>query len=440
VALSALIAGPVFADTQDMEAVAVDARAEAQAAAEETASEENATEEAAPPRVRPLVAVEDHHRFVEFGVDFGIGVANNMVGVNDILKKDVVLDFNDFADKLPNGGSFSLAPILAGFVLNVNIGNENGLKGSKFGFGVFAGVDGGIYSTLGKDLFTLLASGNLGGDHNMQGEIIASGGLFAEAGVHAYVNMNRWTFGVRPSVFFPVAYIPTSTLTWNLKAKDKLGVDADGNIKIYTPFDLDSIDVGSIFSFAGFDLTLSARYALFTWLNLGAVANHVPILPAKGDYFLTTYRVNGGLEVENPLSNPSMDPKIDIGSDPDAPSKETQTILRPLTFDVYAEWQIFEWKLLALTVKPNLGFTAMAISEGNFAFNWGVEGQLQLLRMFYFHLGTGLQDSLWRQRAGIAFNFRFFELSLEGILQSQDFLNSFAAQGLGVNVGLRVGF
>jgi hypothetical protein len=444
VALSALIVGPVFADTQEMEAVAADARAEAQAAAEETTPATATPEEAepaAPPPKKPLVAVEDHHRFVEFGVDLGLGVANNMVGVNDILTKNIVLDLNALAEKLPNGGSFSLAPILAGFVLNVNIGNQNGLIGSRFGFGVFGGVDGGIYTTIGKNLFTMLSEGNLN-SHNMDDDIVASGGLFAEAGIHAYANMNRWTFGVRPSVFFPVAYVPTAKLTWKLMTDPSFQVGAGGDeIKLYTPFDLDKIDVGSLFSFAGVDITLSARYALATWLNLGVVANHVPILPAKGDYFLTAYQLNVDMGMgENPMSDMSMNTDFSLNKANAKGAKESLSIVRPLTFDVYAEWQILELKFLAFTVKPNLGFTAMALSEGSFAFNWGVEGQLQLLRIFYFHVGTGLQDSLWRQRAGISFNFRFVELSLEATLQSQDFLNSFAAQGLGVNVGLRVGF
>jgi hypothetical protein len=361
-----------------------------------------------------------------------------MVGVNEILTKNIVLDFNELADKLPNGGSFSIAPLLAGFELNVNIGYQNKRIGSRFGFGVFGGIDGGIYSTLGKDLFTLAGSGNLN-SHNMSGDVVASGALFAEAGVHAYTNIKRWTFGLRPSVFFPVAYIPTSRLSWNLNAEDSFGIKGDGAIEVYTPFDLDglnSIDVNSIFAFAGFDLTLSARYALFTWLNLGAVANHVPILPAKGDYYRTTYTVAGGLDVKDPLSNPNITPEVELENTKDNISWD---IMRPLTFDIYAEWQILEMQFLSFTLKPNLGFTAMAISEGSFAFNWGVEARLQLL-IFYIHAATGLQDSLWRQRLGLSIDLRLVELSIEGTLQSQDFLNSFQAQGLGVNVGLRVGF
>jgi hypothetical protein len=208
-------------------------------------------------------------------------------------------------------------------------------------------------------------------------------------------------------------------------------------VKVYTPFDIENPDVGSIFSFAGVDITLSARFALFSWLNLGAVANHVPIMPAKGDYFLKSYALDVGAGV-GALPNPELD--ITGEGMTDRSGFENLSIMRPLTFDVYAEWQILEMKFLAFTVKPNLGFTAMAVSEGSFAFNWGVEAQLQLLRIFYIHVGTGLQDSLWRQRAGISLNFRVIELSLEGTLQSQDFLKSFQAQGLGLNVGFRMGF
>ncbi|MDR3303596.1 MAG: hypothetical protein LBS86_04210 [Treponema sp.] len=394
----------------------------------------------------PPFAMPDARRYIEIGIDAGVGFANNMFSVKDILKKDVVLDLNEFTSTIPDkGGMISFAPLFAGFSISFNrytygrVKTLADVKKLKWGFSLFGGLDGGIYGTLGKDLFKFLSQGNVK-NHNMEGNIAASGGIFAEAGLLVYTARNRWIFGVRPSVFFPVLYIPDSEVTWKLTTPSSGGMklEVDGGIDVYSPFDLDNIDMSGLFSAAGVDLTLSAEYALFRWLNFGLTASHIPILASKLDY-KRTYAPSEdfGLEISDVLSgNPTTTTDFDFGST--SSKGAAYSVRRPLTFDLYGKL-LMGWKYLNLLVVPNIGFTAMTLSNGSFSFNWGVMGRLQLA-FLYLHIGTGLKDALWRHRVGLALNFRAIEFSVEGTLQSQNFSQSFAAQGLGVNVGFRMGW
>jgi hypothetical protein len=95
-------------------------------------------------------------------------------------------------------------------------------------------------------------------------------------------------------------------------------------------------------------------------------------------------------------------------------------------------------KFLKFTLKPNMGFTALTAS-GAANFNWGVQGDLSFL-FLSFHLGTGLNQGIWKHRLGLGLNLHIFEILVEGSFQSTDFQGSFNASGLGLNLGFRFGF
>jgi hypothetical protein len=109
-----------------------------------------------------------------------------------------------------------------------------------------------------------------------------------------------------------------------------------------------------------------------------------------------------------------------------------------LRFDVYALYR----PLLVdfFTIRPNIGFTHV-LGEGIPPyFNAGLEFRLNVLRILFFHLGTGYEEATWRHRLGFAVNLRVFELDLEAGLRSQDLDKSFNLQGASVKLGLRFGF
>ena len=113
-------------------------------------------------------------------------------------------------------------------------------------------------------------------------------------------------------------------------------------------------------------------------------------------------------------------------------------VFRPLRFDVYALYRPLLVDFFA--IRPNIGFTHVLAGGIPPYFNAGVEFRLNVLRILFFHLGTGYEEAIWRHRLGFALNLRIIELDLEGGLRSQDLDKSFNLQGASVKVGLRLGF
>ena len=429
---------PLFAQDaleSDMERIAEDARKQAEASAQSpqaSAAPESAAESQAAAKTTMSMS-EPPKRFFEFGFDFTGGVANNALGFSELFREEIVLDIPAIRDKVKeNGMSLALAPLSGNVFLNVNIGQFLGL-------GVFAKVEGDLTLTLGSALLDFLADGNKN-KHNMDGEAVSvSGGIFMETGLRGFLHLDRWTFTASPAVFQPIVYIPKSTLKYKLSTDENFALKAEGKIDVYTPFSLEDEDYAQIasFSHAGFDLTLGAEYGLFDWLYVGGTANHIPIVPSTLNNQMTITGDELGITIEDPLSNPEVITKMDVNRT--YPSNANKKVLRPLTFDVYAKWQLLDMGLLKFTLKPNLGFTAITASDIP-NFNWGVQADLNLLKILSFQLGTGLNQDVWKHRAGLGINLRILELLLEASLQSTDFLSSFSASGLGVGVGFRFGF
>jgi hypothetical protein len=428
----------------EMEQVAAEAAATAEAAVQDTEADQA---EAVPPeelgeelpeepvaKAEPMPMSEKPKRFFEIGIDVGVGVANNALGIGELLTDEIVLDFDIIRDKVAeNGLGFALTPSpLPNVFFNLNFGQFLGL-------GIFTKVEGDINVTLGSALMDFLADGNLE-RHNIDGDALSiSGGIFAEVGARALLHLDRWTFTASPSVFMPLVYIPKSSLKYNLNTDKGFALGVSGEINIYTPFsmkDMDVMEITNNISHAGFDLTAGAEFGLFDWLYVGGTANHIPIVPSTLTNLMTIKADALGISIKDPLSNPQMETNMDT----DEPEyfNVSESVMRPLTFDVYAKWQLLDRNFLKLTLKPNLGFTAITAS-GVPDFNWGVQADLSVL-FLSFHLGTGLNQGIWKHRLGFGLNLRVVEFLAEASLQSTDFQGSFNASGLGVNLGFRFGF
>ena len=113
-------------------------------------------------------------------------------------------------------------------------------------------------------------------------------------------------------------------------------------------------------------------------------------------------------------------------------------VSRPLRFDTYARVKpLFGKELLVL--KPNVGFSVV-LGEDVQYFNMGAEARLNLGNVLIPYVSVNRDEGIWTNRAGFAFNLRLIELDLEASLQSQNLKDSFAMKGLGVTVGVRLGW
>ncbi|MDR0636284.1 MAG: hypothetical protein LBF87_04325 [Treponema sp.] len=435
---------PLFAQDaleSDMERIAEDARKQAEASAQSPEASAAPAEPAAPEstveepeqKAKGMPMSEPPKRFFEIGVDVSGGVANNGLGFSDLFRKEIVLDIPEIQKKVgENGMIAALSPLVNGF-LNINIGEF-------LGIGVFAKMEGDINFTLGSALLDFLANGN-GEKHDMSGEAVSvAGGIFMETGLRGFLHLDRWTFTASPAAFVPLVYIPKSTLKYSLNTSNNFKLSVDGKIDVYTPFSLKEGDYAQIadMSHAGFDLTIGAEYGLFDWLYVGGTANNIPIIPSTLTHRMTIKADDLSIGLgDNPLSDPKMETNMEVG-DPEYVTDANQSVSRPLTFDVYAKWQVLDMRFLKFVLKPNIGFTALTAS-GDPNFNWGIQADTSLL-FLSFQLGTGLNQGVWKHRAGIGINLRILEILAEASLQSTDFLGSFNASGLGIGVGFRFGF
>ncbi|MDR2397685.1 MAG: hypothetical protein LBD74_02880 [Spirochaetaceae bacterium] len=373
-----------------------------------------------------LVA-EKPRRIVEFGTDIGVGLANNLTGLNDILKKHIYLDLNSLSSNIKRTGVSINADLDTEVFLNVNIGN--------WGFGVSGGVEGSINGNLPKSLFTLIAQGNRD-TYVLDGDITLFGGIFADTTLKGRAKFGKLTVGLSPAVFVPLIYIPKSTITYCLDTEETLQAWAESDIRVYSPFSLEDMDTSTAMQGAGVDLSLSAEYELLPLLDLGGVLSHIPLGGAELRHEMRISFDHFGIDGSNLLQDQTLDiPEFALKQEYYTGSYRA---FRPLRLDLYALYRPLGVELF--TIRPNIGFTHVFGAGIPPYFNAGLEFRLNVFRIFFLHLGTGYEESLWRHRVGLAVNLRVFELDLEGGLRSQDFDKSFNLLGAGLKLGLRFGF
>jgi hypothetical protein len=375
----------------------------------------------------------------EIGFDVGAGFANDLVGIKDVFFNNGTIDINlkDFNDRITkNGFNLNLAPSFDYF-FNVNMGGY-------WGGGFLFAIDGEINGNIPKSLFALLSEGNKS-KHNIDGDFSVSGGIFAELEVEVHGRLksfDKLKFGLTPGVFFPVAYIPKSTVTYHLNTEPSLSVSTSGSVDVYTPLPLDTLEdpVGSVLHSGGFDISLAGEYALFVaepWgsLAVGGTIEHIPFVPAILKNKMTVTMDNDKIiaakdgNLFDGISDFVFDTKQSY-------STANRKVVRPMRVDFYAVYQpsMTDW----LTVTPNLGFTVLG--AGDPSFNFGLNSQINFKHMIGFRIGTGWDELIWDHHAGIVFSFRALELDIDASLRSQDFLESFQARGFSVAVGLRLGW
>ncbi|MCL2155451.1 MAG: hypothetical protein FWH53_07300 [Leptospirales bacterium] len=368
-------------------------------------------------------------QYFEFGFNIGLGVDNNLIRSGDIFKKNVVIDLDEYANRV-GGGGIKINTEVKGEIFYLDIKDIKIEKGI-WNFGIFANVETAFINlNIPKSLVTLITEGNRD-KHYFNGTITASGAAFAGVGLRSSAQYGKLKIGFSPSVFAPLLFIPKSGIRYTVESEDSIYTKVDGKISVYSPFtENGDLKFGS-------DFTIKGEYALFPFLNVGASLSNIPLTGAKlknrmllemdpieiiGDDLL----VGKGFEI------PDTDDLFSKNYD----SPKSVTVRRPLRFDTYAEYRPFGRLLL---VKPNMGFS-VDLNENEGYFNTGLEAQINLIDLLIFYLGSGIEDSIWKQRVGLALNLRAFELDLEACFRSTNFTGSFQGEGFGIYLGCRFGW
>jgi hypothetical protein len=354
-----------------------------------------------------------------------IDFANNLVGVPDILSETIKINGTELAERAEN----------AGLRLNggVTFLSAVDFNSNTKGFGFFLSMDGSVDMDVSDTLLLLLAKGNAG-NTSVDGYLSVSGAVFADVGFHRYFDTGKWRVDIKPAWFLPLVYVPKSEVSYTVDSEDLLTVGASGTVDAYLPVDLDS---GTLNNPGGLDFSVSVEYALFPILDVGMGLDHIPFMPAR-----LTNKANVAIN-ENILDNVSI---LDIIDDPDSlqldfspdysQSSTEKYVTRPFSLSTWFLYRPFRTDLL--TIKPNIGLTTNTPS-GKTYLNVGLALELNVARVLFLRVQSGLKEGLWRHGAGVGFNMRVIQLDIEAALASQEYLSAWKGRGLQVGIGLHAG-
>ena len=384
-------------------------------------------------------------RSFEIGLlNTSVNLTSDFMPLTDIFQESIVLDLDDLNDGFRLGFGVNISPIY----ININAG--------RWGFGIHTGLEGvGSIDLAGKMLSL---------DLNNSGTATSEASLavFTTAGLSIFFHIQDFKVKLNPSVFLTLAYVrPEIIYTLdrpNTSTNDYIDIKIRAEMDIFTAYPtsiLDSLNVGDILSpdaGAGFDFSFGIEYPLsqatglkdrarYLDFDVGLDLVNIPILPST----LTNYMNNWAeVHINLPLDsldidNLSTDDIIDITSGSDSIETRYKEIDRPFKAILWANWRPFGNQLLTLT--PSLGF---AISPHFYNNSFSLEGGLNicfdLINLFIINAGINYRDRMWVNSVNLAVNLWLLEVYAGVEVRSQNILKSFSTAGLGVNLGVKLGF
>ncbi len=419
------------------------------------------------------------HRFFEIKLDVPVEVSNNLLGLDDIFKKDVVIDLAKIADNVQAKG----AAIKGNIAPSVSIGIDIP-RGLILGVKVGAEADVGI--GLSKDLFEFLGKGNV----NMDNEYVMRtentyADIFATVSVNGGWNTKKSRLEFAGTAFSSVVHFDASDTYARLYIDEDnnaieygahVGAGLYSNINVANGFnDIQGI-LNSITNNLGFDVSASYKRDLFRFLTVGLDAR-VPLVPSKlslcsavsydlveggkgkisiadflgssddsGDGSGNSGDVSEATEDEEPGEEAS---KFDFNNVINNPVvlETPYAIHRPMKVGINANFHPFG---TLLSTKGYLGIGirhpfASAINAGtndetDFYVDYSVAGRLSLWNILSLEISHECMDEVYRNALSIALNIRLAEVDAGVSMQSTNFTKSFSGAGLGAFVTVCVGF
>jgi len=391
-------------------------------------------------------------RVFEFGLlELDVGFANNFLGVTDIFKKILVLDFTNFNSDFNVGFDVFLRPIH----WNVNIKDDWGFGMDIAKVSVYGNV------SLPNELFNLKKT---------KEKLFGVGAaVFADVGIPVFFSIkNVWEnrklkINIRPAGFITAAYIEPE-MKYTFVDIDKDGVrgsmlEVDYGFRAYTPFSIenfpnkimDTLDVGSAL---GFDFSLGADFPLFEWVDVGVKFINIPLSPSrlrhyvemKGKAMVDTSKVSFDDLINNTISEdafsfPGDDDLIEKYGE--VSGNTVNPFFRPFkmlfTADFFPLYNLPVDKRI-LILSPVLGFSINNLFVQPASIEIGVKASTDLANMFIPSISIFYEDQMWKNTFAFALNFRAFQFDLGVAMESQDFVKSWTGAGLRLNIGFIFGW
>ncbi|MDR2633163.1 MAG: hypothetical protein LBC51_06025 [Treponema sp.] len=386
---------------------------------------------------------EKPRRYVEAGFILGAGFANNYLKYADFFNDEHIIRIN--FNQMGRYDFNLVSDMAAQTFLNVS--------GERFSVGVFTGLEGMFYGSISKQLFKLLSDGNTGS--YSKADFAFGGAVFADTGINVETQLGKLRLRISPAVFLPLVYIPKpkKTALTIRTGEDTMSITGTVALDIYSPVKLGSggdlsvdmsglsqvMDSGAL----GFDLTLGAEYPLASMLDAGILVSHIPIGLSRLSHqakMQAEFGFNDQVSeasLLDQLKEGNVDDILHIGDPEFSFSRGVFYVSRPMRFDLYSRIK-FIGNLLVL--RPHAGLSLFTPYGDLPCFNAGLEGQFNVWWLLQLSLSSGYEELVWKHRFGLILNLRVVQLDLGLSTQSQEFTESFALSGLGLSLGMHVGF
>jgi len=368
------------------------------------------------------------NRVIELGFNFGIGISNNFLRINEIFRETLVLDF----DNISNGFGMNMGLDYVPFYFNY--------KTETWGIGLSANFNTTGALRVSENLISL----NLAENDKSE----ASAAAFVSAGIDSFFHVKKFKISFRPAVFFPIAYLKTElSYSVGIERDFTVNMEAYYDIKIYTAFPLEDIDRDNYLSgFPGFDFSLGVAYPLAKEIGLqdrfpifnfdvGLDLINIPIYGSRLDNYMHIFsRMASDDFIDGAFYGGGWE--YEYIEDYDASGKR---LYRPFKSITWVSWKPIPGSSF-LTLNPSVGFAINPIYVKPLHLETGFNMILSFANTFITTAGIRYDDRVWINSFDLALNVRMFEINLGASLQSPSFTRSFDASGLGVSFGFKTGW
>lgn len=395
--------------------------------------------------------IHEYNRRVEFGVEAEAGFSNNVISASDVLVKELVIDLQEFDDKLPRHG------LTTEFTLNEN-NYFNMDFGGKFRLGFFAGASGSGYLNLGKGIFDFLAKGLEVGD-SYEAEMSIYTDLYITTGASFRTNIGGLGITVKPTYFVPLVYIPNTkaSFSWDTSSSGKLHAKAKANLSVYSAVNLEKLfgdseedngdddlvikdEIMSALSRGGVDLTFGVEYPFIGRVLEAGIYGRIPMIPGKLDYSMskeinaTVYTSENGLI--DVINGNSPETECEIGDT--TYSDEPYKLHRPLKFGFEGVYRphgntFLVYSMLGFALRSPFSSSVKMYPE------YALTGTAKFYNFLGLTLGMKYTDMAFSNQLNLMINTRIFELDTGVALRSPHFFRSFTGAGASVYVALKFG-
>lgn len=391
-------------------------------------------------------------RYVEVGNLVNVTASENVMPLNEIFKKKLVLDLKKIYSEMSGDGASM------GLSVNEEVYIDCSFK--SFGIGLHASTSLDMNMNISKDLFKVVENVAPGKVYNAEANLWAES--FAVFSVPVKFAVDKWRVKITPSYFIPVFYFPSTTVSGYAVN----GVDGSVTVSAVAPFEfytvsefkglikdgdfstdfVKNLDSGtlsnSMLSSGGIDLNAAVEYPLFETFDVGGYLS-LPILPGRMKHkvsAMATLSVHTDSLMQTIIDGNSPSTTAEFS---DAKySSANYSVNRPFRIGAECAWRpLGRW--LALRGLLGLGLRnpfGNDVTIKSLYPEYRLAADVTALGMFGLSFSTEYRNKIFAHGVGVMLNFRAVEFDVFAAVCSSSFIQSFKGEGASAGVGVKFGW